>query len=650
MLSPNKKKNINYLEIELKEKSPTIKGQNETGIYNRKKNERLKIKRNKASSISSNYKEGQINNLKNKKEYNKINEGISNIQKQTKEKNDSIQKIDINYIKTNYNLEEAYRKNHLIEDTFKNNIPQTCKGNINFKTYDFFNNKNRKNNSVTFANYNNIYYNNSINNNDIYISNNINNYLIKNNDEQTIEDDYKNYTASYRGKMVNKLKGKLCRDNLVDDYSLSELKSEKPSLSLLDNKNECKTKSNKENEFSKIKIENNNNKYKIIINQSMVKKLHRYKISKNSVQILDNNYIKGNYRIHKAHEENELRQSKNKGIRNYIGLIKKDEIKNKTSNNCLLIQDLLNNINKRNELSFTKSKIHKNNINNNITINSNPLNSSRKQSNNNKSKNKCKTREKKLNDNKTFIRQYFKKHLIKGSIHKSMDIHPLNREKKLYTQRILSNLRKKKYIKKNNFNYNLTDLAHKNISLNNLISKNKKNIKSSSVNKNRERKKNSFYYRKIQIKSEENKKMLNRTMIKDRKLLASLIIKKYKRKKDLLNKTSNNLNYDYNTVKGWKKINLQLTPVFSSSLIEEKINSKGKTPLGKRSRYFSDIDLTSILNNYNKNTYNKKKYECLNINDFYNYNNISKNNKISNGRLITSIKKKLKNKNIHKIK
>ena len=659
MLSPNKKKNINYLEIESKAKSPTIKGQNETGIYNRKKNERLKIKRNKASSISFNYKNGQINNkLKNKKEFIAINEGISNIQKEVKENNNPIQKLDINFIKTNYNLEEAYRKNHLIENSYKSNVPQTCKGKTNFKTFDFLNYKNRKNNSVTFVNFNNLYYNNSMNNNNVDISNNLNNYLIKNNDEQIIEDDYKNFTAAYRNRMVNKLKGKLCRDNLVDDYSLSELKSEKQSLSLLDNKNECMTKNNKENEFSKIKIMKNNNKYNLIINQTIVKKLHRYKISKNSVQFLDKNYIKGNYKINKEHEENELCLSKNKGIKDYFGLIKKDEMKIKTSNNCLLINDLLNNINKRNELSFTKSKMHKNNINNNMTINmtinSNPLNSSRKQSNNNKSKNKYKTRENKLNinENKTFNKQYFKKHLIKGSIHKSMDIHPLNREKKIYTQRILNNLRKRKYIKKNNTN--ITDLTNKNISLNSLINKNKKSIKSRSVNKNRDRKKISFYNnRKSQIKLEENKKMLNRTMIKDRKLLATLIIKKYKRKKYLLNKTSNNFNYDYNynsSVKGKKKIDLQLTPVFSSSLIEEKINSKGKTTLGKCSRYFSDIDLTSILNKYNKSTYNKKKYECLNINDFYNYNNITKNNRISNGKIYTSIKKKIKNKNIHKIK
>jgi len=651
MLSPNNKKNINYLEIESKAKSPTIKGQNETGAYNKKNNKRLKIKRNKASSISYNYKKGQINKLKNKKEFIKINEEISNIQKEVKENNNSIQKLDINFIKTNYNLEEAYRKNHLIEDTYKSNVPQTCKATTNFKTYDFLNNKNRKNNSVNFVSFNNLYYNNSMNNNYVDISNNLNNLLIKNNDEQIIEDDYKNFTASYRDKMVNKLKGKLSRDNLVDDYSLSELKSEKQSTSLLENKNEFMTKRNKEYEFPKMKIVKNNNKYNIIINQTIVKKLHRYKISKNSVQFLDKNYIKGNYRINKDHEENELYQSKNKGIKDYFGLIKKDEMKIKTSNNCLLIKDLLNNINKRNELSFTKSKIHKNNINNNMTINSNPLNSSRKQSNNNKSKNKYKTRENKLNinENKTFNKQYFKKHLIKGSIHKSMDIHPLNREKKFYTQRILSNLRKKKYSKK--FNNNITDLTNKNISLNNLINKNKKSIKSRSVNKNRERKKISYSnYRKSQIKSEENKKILNRTMIKDRKLLASLIINKYKRKKDMLNKTSNNLNHEYNTVKGWKKVNLQLTPVFSSSLIEQKINSKGKTTLGKCSRYFSDIDLTSILNKYSKNTYNKKKYECLNINDFYNYNNISKNNKISSGKLYTSIKKKIKSKNIPKIK
>ena len=651
MLSQNNKKNINYLEIESKAKSPTIKGQNETGAYNKKNNKRLKIKRNKASSISYNYKKGQINKLKNKKEFIKINEEISNIQKEVKENNNSIQKLDINFIKTNYNLEEAYRKNHLIEDTYKSNVPQTCKATTNFKTYDFLNNKNRKNNSVNFVSFNNLYYNNSMNNNYVDISNNLNNLLIKNNDEQIIEDDYKNYTASYRDKMVNKLKGKLSRDNLVDDCSLSELKSEKQSTSLLENKNEFMTKRNKEYEFPKMKIVKNNNKYNIIINQTIVKKLHRYKISKNSVQLLDKNYIKGNYRINKDHEENELYQSKNKGIKDYFGLIKKDEMKIKTSNNCLLIKDLLNNINKRNELSFTKSKIHKNNINNNMTINSNPLNSSRKQSNNNKSKNKYKTRENKLNinENKTFNKQYFKKHLIKGSIHKSMDIHPLNREKKFYTQRILSNLRKKKYSKK--FNNNITDLTNKNISLNNLINKNKKNIKSRSVNKNRERKKISYSNnRKSQIKSEENKKMLNRTMIKDRKLLASLIINKYKRKKDMLNKTSNNLNHEYNTVKGWKKVNLQLTPVFSSSLIEQKINSKGKTTLGKCSRYFSDIDLTSILNKYSKNTYNKKKYECLNINDFYNYNNISKNNKISSGKLYTSIKKKIKSKNIPKIK
>jgi len=651
MLSPNNKKNINYLEIESKKKSPTNKGQKETGIDNKKNNKRLKIKRNKASSISFNYKKGQINKLKNKKEFIKINEEIRNIQKEVKENNNSIQKLDINFIKTNYNLEEAYRKNHLIEDTYKSNVPQTCKATTNFKTYDFLNNKNRKNNSVNFVSFNNLYYNNSMNNNYVDISNNLNNLLIKNNDEQIIEDDYKNFTASYRDKMVNKLKGKLSRDNLVDDCSLSELKSEKQSTSLLENKNEFMTKRNKEYEFPKMKIVKNNNKYNIIINQTIVKKLHRYKISKNSVQFLDKNYIKGNYRINKDHEENELYQSKNKGIKDYFGLIKKDEMKIKTSNNCLLIKDLLNNINKRNELSFTKSKIHKNNINNNMTINSNPLNSSRKQSNNNKSKNKYKTRENKLNinENKTFNKQYFKKHLIKGSIHKSMDIHPLNREKKFYTQRILSNLRKKKYSKK--FNNNITDLTNKNISLNNLINKNKKSIKSRSVNKNRERKKISYSnYRKSQIKSEENKKILNRTMIKDRKLLASLIINKYKRKKDMLNKTSNNLNHEYNTVKGWKKVNLQLTPVFSSSLIEQKINSKGKTTLGKCSRYFSDIDLTSILNKYSKNTYNKKKYECLNINDFYNYNNISKNNKISSGKLYTSIKKKIKSKNIPKIK
>lgn len=651
MLSPNNKKNINYLEIESKKKSPTNKGQKETGIDNKKNNKRLKIKRNKASSISFNYKKGQINKLKNKKEFIKINEEIRNIQKEVKENNNSIQKLDINFIKTNYNLEEAYRKNHLIEDTYKSNVPQTCKATTNFKAYDFLNNKNRTNNSVNFVSFNNLYYNNSMNNNYVDISNNLNNLLIKNNDEQIIEDDYKNFTASYRDKMVNKLKGKLSRDNLVDDYSLSELKSEKQSTSLLENKNEFMTKRNKEYEFPKMKIVKNNNKYNIIINQTIVKKLHRYKISKNSVQFLDKNYIKGNYRINKDHEENELYQSKNKGIKDYFGLIKKDEMKIKTSNNCLLIKDLLNNINKRNELSFTKSKIHKNNINNNMTINSNPLNSSRKQSNNNKSKNKYKTRENKLNinENKTFNKQYFKKHLIKGSIHKSMDIHPLNREKKFYTQRILSNLRKKKYSKK--FNNNITDLTNKNISLNNLINKNKKSIKSRSVNKNRERKKISYSnYRKSQIKSEENKKILNRTMIKDRKLLASLIINKYKRKKDMLNKTSNNLNHEYNTVKGWKKVNLLLTPVFSSSLIEQKINSKGKTTLGKCSRYFSDIDLTSILNKYSKNTYNKKKYECLNINDFYNYNNISKNNKISSGKLYTSIKKKIKSKNIPKIK
>lgn len=646
---PSNKKNINYLEIESKAKSPSIKGQNEIGINNKNNNKRIKIKRTKTSSISSNYNKGQINNLKNKKKYNKTNEQICNIQKKIKENNNNpIQKLDINFIKTNYNLEEAYRKNHLIEDTFKTNIPQTYKGKTNIKKYDFRNINNRKNNSVTFVNYNNIDYNNSINNNDIDISNNLNNYLIKNNDEQIIEDDYKNFTSSYRDKMVNKLKGKLSRDNLLDD-SLSELKSEKQSISLLENKNEFMTKSNKENEIPKIKIVKNNNKYNIIINKTIVKKLHRYKISKNSVQFLDKNYIKGNYRINKDHEENELYQSKNKGIKNFVGLIKKDEMKIKTSNNCLLIKDLLNNINKRNELSFTKSKMHKNNINNNnMTINSNPLNSSRKQSNN-KYKKTYKIRENKLNinENKTFNKQYFKKHLIKGNFHKSMDIHPLNREKKFYTQRALSNLRKKAYINKIN---NVTDLTHKNISLNNLINKNKKSIESRSVNKNREKKKISFFNRKSQIKSEENKKMFNRTMIKDRKLLASLIIKKYKRKKDLLNNTSNNLNYDYNILKGKKKIGLQLTPVFSSSLIEEKINSKGKTTLGKCSKYFSEIDLTSILNKYNKNTYNKKKYECLNINDFYNYNNISKNNKISNGRLYTSIKKKIKNKNIHKIK
>ena len=652
MFSPIEKKKINNLifETESKTKSSSIREEN---ITNKKIRQKRKIKRNETSSNSSNNKNKIKFSEKNICLFKeKDNKGKSNV-KEGKKEEDKNQKLirakKSNYIQKKYNLAEAYRRNHILEKIHKNDGSMTYKGIKYFKIYDFINdgyNQNKSNNNdIRHSDLNNKYIKPYINsaNNDLY------NY---NDDEQFEEDDYKNFTASYRDKMVYKLKEKLNRDiivnnNIIDD-SLSELKTEKQSISLLDMHSIQKDRQ----ENKAIKIAKKNIKPYINSDNNIFKKV--YKPQKTHNKFLKKIRSRGNKDYLKEVKRNitdigmyncqinKLCEKKNKEIKNIVGLIKKDDLNIKKTKTILLIKDLIKNFNKHKQFSYMSfNNSRKSNNNNNNTIkNITSTKSSRKQSTSkNKNKNDSKKMENKnykLNEkkNSNLNSEYFKMQLTNNKINKKKSIQNINKENKIYTQRASGNLKKRGCIIKNNNEIDLV-LKHKaNVSLNNLINNNKSkiNICTEYLNKNGTSKKNHrvMFVNNIknQMKLDENQAWFNRTMAKDNKILGSSIIRKNKKKSSLLNITSSSNNKDFsmsiksqnnNKTKNTKELNLRnnknkkkieiqiLTPSISSLIIKERKLSSRIKKNSKIYNYSNDVNMTSILNKYANDSFNKKK-------------------------------------------
>ena len=646
MFSPIEKKNINYLifETESKTKSSSIREEN---LTNKKINQKRKIKRNETSTNSSNNKNKIKFSDKNiclfKVKDNKEKKNVKEVKKEEDINQKLIRAKKSNYIQKKYNLAEAYRRNHILEKIHKNSESMTYKGMKYFKIYDFINDgcNHNKNNNIDIKNsdLNNKYINDM--NNDLY------NY----NDEQIEEDDYKNFTASYRDKMVYKLKEKLNRDNIVNnniiDDSLSELKTEKQSISLLDMHSIQKDRQ----ENKTIKIAKKNIKPYINSDNNIFKKI--YKPQKTHNKFLKKIRSRGNKEYIKSinrnitdigmynSQINKLCETKKKEIKNIVGLIKKDDLNNKKTKTILLIKDLIRNINKHKKFSYMSFNNSRriNNNNNNTNKNITCTKSSRKQSTSkNKNKNDVKKMENKnykMNEkkNSNLNNEYFKIQLTNNKINKKRDMQNINKENnKIYTQRISGNLKKRGCVI--NKELDLV-LKHKsNVSQNNLINnkKNKINICSEYLSQNRKSKKNHrvmFVYNiKNQMKLDENQTWFNRTMAKENKILGSSIIKKNKKKSSLLNITSNSNNKDFSlsiksqnnnknkntkelnlrNIKNKKKIKLQiLTPSISSLIIKEhKLSSRIKKN-SKIKNFSNDANMTSILNKYTNDSFNKKK-------------------------------------------
>ena len=338
---------------------------------------------------------------------------------------------------------------------------------------------------------------------------------------------------------------------------------------------------------------------------------------------------------------NKLCETKKKEIKNIVGLIKKDDLNNKKTKTILLIKDLIRNINKHKKFSYMSFNDSRriNNNNNNTNKNITCTKSSRKQSTSkNKNKNDVKKMENKnykMNEkkNSNLNNEYFKIQLTNNKINKKRDMQNINKENnKIYTQRISGNLKKRGCVI--NKELDLV-LKHKsNVSQNNLINnkKNKINICSEYLSQNRKSKKNHrvmFVYNiKNQMKLDENQTWFNRTMAKENKILGSSIIKKNKKKSSLLNITSNSNNKDFslsiksqnnNKNKNTKELNLRnnknkkkiklqiLTPSISSLIIKEhKLSSRIKKN-SKINNFSNDANMTSILNKYTNDSFNKKK-------------------------------------------
>ena len=530
-----------------------------------------------------------------------------------KKEEDKIKKLiktkKSNYIQKKYNLAEAYRRNHILEKIHKNSGSMTYKGTKYYKIYDFINDRCNNNN-----NNNNNIRNSKINNNKY--TNGVNNDLSNDNDEEIEEDDFKNFTASYRDKMVYKLKEKLNRDNIVNnniiDDSLSELKTEKQSISFLDMHSIQKDR--KENK--QIKISKNNIKHYIKSDNNIFKKIIKQQKTHN--KFLKRNISRGNKDYIKEENRNKseigmyncqinkLSEKKNKEIKNIVGLIKKDDLSTKKTKNILLIKDLIKNFNKHKQFSYMSFNNSKKLYNNNFT-NKNILfaKSSRKQSTS-KNKNDSKKIYYKLNEKNSLNlnNEYFKMQLINSKIPKKKDKQNINKENKIYSQRVSGILKKRGCIIKRNNELDPV-LKHKtNVSLNNLINNNKNqiNICNEYLSKNKENKKNHrvmFVYNvKNKMKLDENQTWFNRTMAKENKILGSSIIRKNKKKSNLLNISSNSNNKDFSLTiksqnnnkskktkelnlrnnKNKKKIEIQiLTPNISSLIIKEhKLSSRVK--------------------------------------------------------------------------
>ena len=275
--------NIGF-ETESKTKSSSIKDEKE--IPNKSNKKKKKINKIKISSISINNRNNTVQDIIKDREKIYLNEDINeniNIIKEKKsiKRNDiSTQDKEINFIQRFYNLEEAYRKNKILEELRKNNELEACKINHNIKTNESLNNRNKK--------FNFFYLNNTNYSNNKYT--NLTDRILRFNENQMVEDDYKNYTASYRDKMVVDSMIKLNRNNIEDD-SLTELKSEEDSFSFFDENNGNNSQNIKKNyaksKFNKMNMIKFNRKYNFKFINNNLKK-----IDKNKNKSINNNNIK----------------------------------------------------------------------------------------------------------------------------------------------------------------------------------------------------------------------------------------------------------------------------------------------------------------------------------------------------------------------
>ena len=410
MNSPIKKKHSNHLgfETESKTKSSSLKDEKEIKISNTTNKMKEKIKNIKPSKISLNYKCYQIQKKDNIKDnlYQNINFFPD------KKEGNKATKLDINYIQKNYNLEEAYRKSNILEKLKKNKEFQTFQRMKNFKASELLNTRNKENNILNGNGINiiNQYYNNNC----------LNKYI----DEQLYEDDFMKYTSSYRDKMVNKLNEKLKLDNIVDD-SLSELKSEKQSISFKDDKTGKNSerfiaKKNEEDKNRKRKINTNNKKSDFDFNIFKLINKIKNKKCKNRCTFLKKREINKSI-------PNKLNENKNNKIKKLIGLIEKDSLTPRDNNTFILIKDLVKKISKIKDISIPKS-------NTNMNFKSTISISSRNQSNN-KIKINNKNNLLLFNENKALNGKYITNKLIKSNTDRKNEIQNYNQKSGIYTQR-----------------------------------------------------------------------------------------------------------------------------------------------------------------------------------------------------------------------
>ena len=649
MNSPIQRKHSNHLgfETESKTKSSSLKDEKEIKISNTTNKMKEKIKNIKPSKISLNYKCCQIQKKNNIKDnlYQNIN-----IFHDKKEGNKAA-KLDINYIQKNYNLEEAYRKSNILEKLKKNKEFQTFQRMKNFKASELLNTRNKENNILNGNGINiiNQYYNNNC----------LNKYI----DEQLYEDDFMKYTSSYRDKMVNKLNEKLKLDNIVDD-SLSELKSEKQSISFKDDKigknsERFIAKKNEEDKNRKRKINTNNKKSDFDFNIFKLINKIKNKKCKNRCTFLKKREINKSI-------PNKLNENKNNKIKKLIGLIEKDSLTPRDNNTFILIKDLVKKISKIKDISIPKS-------NTNMNFKSTISISSRNQSNN-KIKINNKNNLLLFNENKALNGKYITNKLIKSNTDRKNEIQNYNQKSGIYTQRELGHLKKKIGIKKNENIKNMTSKNLENTSLYSIVKKNKiKNSPKSSKKIKCQKSRNAIliYNIKSQIKSEENKNCFNNIITKDNdnKSFSKSILKTNIKKKDLINITLNSVNKDYslcidnkyknnkiiknkekkslyhNIWKDERKIKIKFFLPKISPYTEEDKNNITYIEKTMNKNYkshknnFNDMNMISNIKNYNKGNYNKKKYENLTINDFFNYNKINKNKKLEKRKKSKTINK-----------
>ena len=606
----NEQDNCHIIETESKTKSSSIKDEKEkikTNINSNKKKKNMK--RNKTSSLTfKNVNMKLTQSISKNDNYLNIgdNEKTNNIIKKDDILSKTMKSEAINYIKINYNLAEAYLKNNMLEKLQSNKGLHDYKGISDCNTYNFIKIKRKINNNFNKTNYNKI-----------------NNYMINDfdnqnpfkyyNEEQMEEDDYKNYTVSYRYKMINELKKKLNKDNIINE-SINELQFDTQTNNVLYDKNK----------FEKNKIINNKK-------ESNIKKVKN--INDKNKKDKNKNIIKNQKIVTHEKKYSNLENIKNKDIKNIFENAKKDDKKGKKP--YLLIKDLLD------------DKIYKSSFiinNDKINIDNCYTQSFRKKSSKIKNKNNLKNKENifSLEINKSKNNDNFNKTFINSIINKVLESQISLKNKTINNQTLSGNAKKKGCIIKNN---NKNQLTSKN-SLTNILNIKTKNIKSKSFNKyNKWSIKNHnkgmiLYNIKNQIINNRNNDIFNRTMIKDNKYIKQPNLIKDKNTKDNnktpninkkhLNMSHNNYNNLYFTknnnkksiyckiIKNKTKMKSEfIKPNFPPSFFEDnKFNTKDNI--------YKNMNLTTIINKTNNNNdesfkknkiNNKNKNKTLIINE-----------------------------------